>query len=212
MTTSKKNIIKLSMVLIGFILASVLSIGAVVINTSKAKYIEQHQMVYDNTLADFNVNFTLSYGSEPDIHSYSAEDLVQSNGLLRMSINDYSTMKLTINHNGQGWSYLRFKVVESWQHTDSNGKDIITPKELSTYTLDETMYDNRDIDGYIYCKSILKDEQSIQAITKCVSGNDAVDLLSSADASQFVDVSVEIEAVQWNQAQEVWGLTSLPWE
>ena len=212
MIKSKKSLIKLSVLLIGVILTAALTISAVVINTSKAKYSDQFEMEADATLADYSVDFTVTYGTGGNARSYKSESLKQTNGVIRMTASEYSTMKLMLNHSSYGWCYLRFKITESWQHKDSSGKDIITPKELSVYTLDGSMYDNRSIDGYIYCKNILKLTQNINAITKCVPGNDAVDLLSPTDAAQFVDVSVEVEAVQWNQAKEMWGLTKLPWE
>jgi len=211
--TEKKKWIRLSVFCIGILLIVSLGIGAVVINTSKAKYLDEEEMSYKAELQDFDVNFVLTYISDGTEHSVTSEDLSNSNGVFRLSANDYPSLKLNIEYTGKGKCYCRFRITESWQHTDSTGQDVITPKALSKYTLDSNFFDNRSDDGYIYCCEALKDESRLfTAITACTAGEDAIDLLSPEDEAQFVDIAVEVEAVQWNQAIKFWNIDRLPWE
>lgn len=149
--------------------------------------------------------------------SDTALPVLNTNGVYRLNnIDDYDNLKLDIKYRGEGRSYLRFKITESWQHNDG-GHDVITPHSLSIYTLGENFYDNRSDDGFIYYALPLSGEDNVNtltlnAITQCVGGEDAPDLLDNADASTFVDISVELEAVQWNRAKEMWGISKLPWE
>lgn len=143
--------------------------------------------------------------------------VLNSTGVYRLNnIDDYDNLKLDIKYKGEGRSYLRFKITESWQHNDGV-HDVITPHSLSTYTLGENFYDNRSDDGFIYYALPLNGEDNtttltLNAITQCIGGEDALDLLDHTDASTFVDISVELEAVQWNRAKELWGISKLPWE
>lgn len=213
MDTSKKRSFNLIAISIGILLTALITAGAVVINYSLAKYTDGTSQSYTVQLQDFDVGFSLTYTNNGTTHTVSDRDLSANHGILRLSPAEYNSLKMDIDYTGEGMCYCRFRITESWQHTDSTGKDVITPKELSAYTLDSKLYDGRSYDGYIYYAEPLKGENtSVQAITACAAGSDAVDLLSPDDAAQFVDIAVEIQAAQWNQAKKLWGLTKFPWE
>ena len=211
--TSNKGLKRLLIICIGIMLMISLSIGAVVLNASQARYITDDNVVYNAELQDFDVDFLLTYTSNGTEHTVSSGELADTGGVLRVSKENYPSLRLNLNYTGNGKCYCRFRISESWQHTDSNGHDVISPKALSAYLLDSRFYDNRSNDGYIYLTQVLKNNScNISAITGCSAGEDAVDLLSPDDAAQFADISVNVEAVQWNQALKLWNIEKLPWE
>lgn len=214
MATDKKRIITFVSFFLGILIITALSIGAVVMNQSNAKFVEENETSYSARLQDYDVGFVLEYTSGTTEHSITTSDLSDNHGILRLTVAEYETLKMNITYTGEGACYCRFKITESWQHTDTaTGKEIITPKELSAYTLHSNLYDNRSDDGYIYCTELLKGtSRSFTAITSCTAGADAADLISPDDAAQFVDISLELEAAQWNKAADLWELQKLPWE
>lgn len=213
MNKYKKPTVLVAAILIGILVITMSTIGAVVIHYSSAKYSHEDEQSYTGNLLDFDTDFTLTYISNGITHRISEASLSENNGILRLTTKEYATLKMDIDYTGEGMCYCRFRITESWQHTDQNGKEVITPKELSVYTLDSKFYDNRSYDGYIYCSEPFKGaDTSVQAITKCAAGADAVDLLSDDDKAQFVDISIQLESAQWNQAADMWGFDKLPWE
>lgn len=185
------------------------------VKKSDAKNISQTEESYDAELADFDMDFSLTYTSGGNPVTLSSGDLSAQHGVVRLTKAEYNTMKLNAEYTGPGECYYRFKITESWLHSeivDGNPTDIITPKELSTYQFGTDMYDNRSYDNCIYSSVPLKDDnRSIEVISSCTEGADAADLLDPAHASQYVDISVEFEAVQWNRAAKIWGFSELPW-
>lgn len=186
------------------------------IHDSQAMYTQGNEEDFTAELQDFDIDFEMTYtdaGGNPVI--VKASDFAGSHGVKRLTKAEYATLQLKVDYKGKGKCYYRFKITESWMHTDVNtGKDMITPKALSSYTFGENMYDNRSYDGYIYCTEALKDaDKTMTVITKCEEGGDAADLNDKVnDVSQFVDIAFEIDAVQWNRAEVLWGLDKLPWE
>ena len=212
MTNIKKNTRMVAAFCIGILLIVSVSLSALIISNSNAKFTEQEEESYIAELQDFDVNFTLSYVKNGVLHTVTDGEINEHNGVLRLSSEDYKTLRLDIEYTGKGKCFCRFRITESWQH-DENGTDVITPKQLSVYTLDPCLYDNRSDDGYIYCTEALMDEtKEITAVSHFTAGADAVNLIDNTnDRSQFVDISVELEAVQWNRATEFWKLDKLPW-
>ncbi len=184
----------------------------ITIGITNAKYVNADDTSMSAELMDFDIGFTLEYSSVGTQHTVTSGELADSHGVTRLTADEYGTLKMLVDYTGEGKCCYRFRLTESWQHTE-NGRDIITPKELSDYTLAEGLYDNRSDDGYIYaCSALSGTSTSFEVITGCTPGEDAADLISEDDGSEFVDISVELEAVQWNRAKEIWGFTQFPWE
>lgn len=210
---SNNKIFKILALIFGIALIVLIVVNCVIMY-SKGKYTDSVEESYTANLEDFNVSFTLSYtDSSGNDKVVNASDLSSNHGVVRLTSEEYSTLVLNTSYTGQGKCYYRFKIVESWQHKE-DGVDVITPKQLSTYTLSDNMYDNRSDDGYIYCKDLLEgDSSSITAISKFTEGLDAGNLTDNENhKSQFVDIAVVLEAVQWNQAEKVWDIEKLPWK
>lgn len=185
-------------------------VGLCTYSATMARFSKGESAGYSNELKDFDMSYNLSYDgadtNEPNAH-----------GIVRLNIADYASLKLSTTYRGEGKCYYRFKINESWQHKDGSNVEYLTPRSLSDYNLTSDFYDNRGYDGYIYCTTPLSGNApnamiNTNVITSCIPGIDAPDLLDAADASTFVDISVELEAVQWNRAKELWGLSKLPWE
>lgn len=187
------------------------------IEGTNAKYTAQESDVLNGELYSFKVSPIISYTSDEGIvKTITEEDLKNNNGILRLSISEYNTLNVSIKYSGKGKAYARCRLIESWQHIDSeNNVEMITPKELSEYTVSENVYDNRSDDSYLYYKEVLSgenDESIISIVNKFKAGLDASDLLSPDDKSTFVDISISAEGVQWNRAKNVWSKDSFPWE
>lgn len=199
--------------LIVYIVCILILLGFATFANTQAKYAKADTESIVATAKDFDVWFawTTVDGANTSV------PILNNNGVYRLNnINDYDNLKLDLKYKGEGKSYVRFKITESWQHQEA-GHDVITPHSLSTYTLGSDFYDNRSDDGFIYCRVPLygNDANTViskEAIIQCIKGNDANDLLDPSHASTFVDISIELEAVQWNRAMELWGLRELPWE
>ena len=202
--------------LIVYIFCLVIMIGFVSYHYTIARYSKGVNAEYTSELKDFDLSFQLRYNDGIE-HTVSPADLQSSHGVVRLTSSQYESLKLDTMYTGEGKCYYRFKITESWLHKDASDKDVLTPRSLSDYNLSDDFYDNRSYDGYIYCKSVISgnspsDTIVTNAITNCTPGSDAVDLLDPADAATLVDISVEVEGVQWNRAKEIWGLSKLPWE
>lgn len=212
---NKNKIIKISALCLGLALIVSITVGTI-LTSSMAKFTERNTGNYTAELEDFDVDFYLTYtDANNQNQTITPSSLSNSAGVIRLTENEYNTLKMYTSYTGEGRCYYRFKITESWQHTetiDNEQVDIITPKTLSTYSLDNTLYDNRSDDGFIYCKDILSGEsRNFTAITQFTAGTDADNLIDSSHHSQFVDISIELEAVQWNRAEEIWKLSKLPW-
>lgn len=182
-----------------------------------AKYTAQESDVFNGELYSFKVSPIISYTTdEGTVKTITEEDLKNNNGILRLSVSEYNTLNASIKYTGKGKAYARCRLIESWQHIDSeNNVEMITPKELSEYTISENVYDNRSDDSYLYYKEVLSgenDEDTISIVNKFKAGLDASDLLSPDDKSTFVDISISTEGVQWNRAKDIWSMNSFPWE
>ena len=208
----KRFIVSLTVYLTCFVLIA----GFLTYHYTNARYSRGANVEYTSELKDFDLSFQLKYNDGTD-HVVSPADLQANHGVLRLTSAQYESLKFDTIYKGEGKCFYRFKITESWLHKDASDKDVLTPRSLSDYNLSDDFYDNRSYDGYIYCKNAINgssptDTITTQAITNCIPGSDAVDLLDPADAATLVDISVEIEGVQWNRAKEVWGLTEFPWE
>lgn len=195
-----------------------LLVGFFTVHYTIARYSTSTENVYTAELKDMNVDFILTYVKNGETQRLSKNDLVASNGVLRLTPEQYSTMQLTINYTGDARCYYRFKIAESWLYADNNagGASIIIPHTLSDYLLSSAFYDNRSYDGWIYYKNLVDSEspdnvKNVIAISGASVGSDAADLLNG-DHSNCVEISLELEAVQWNRAKEIWGLSKLPWQ
>ena len=184
-----------------------------------ARYSDGAQASYTVELKDFDMDFNLTYTSDTthQLVAVKSAELRASKGVVKLSPTEYATMKFDTIYKGEGKCYYRFKITESWQHETEDNTRTITPRSLSEYTFGADFYDNRSYDGYIYCITPMAgasatDELTTQAVTRCVAGIDAPDLLAASDAANAVEISVELDAVQWNRVKEKWGLTKLPWE
>lgn len=198
---------------------SLVSVLAIVcgVGFTYAKYKRNETGVIEGKLHDFAVTFSFSYVDDDTgiRQTLQAEDLSGTHGLLRLSLTEYDTLQVNTVYTGCGRCMYRFRMIESWQHIADGGTERITPKALSTYVLDTSLYDNRSDDGYIY-SGILSgaNDNSVltcQAITACMQGLDATDLLDEADVSTFVDIAFELDAVQWNRAKVMWRLSNEQW-
>lgn len=211
-----KKIVVVSIVIL-LLVASVITSICVYsnINGSYARTVGVEEESYTAALADFNMDFSLTYTSGGNTVTLSSGDLDAQQGVIRLTKEEYDTLKLKAVYTGPGKCYYRFKLTESWLHRETIGGDtvdIVTPKELSTYTFGTNIYDNRSYDGYIYSSVPLKDaDKNITVISNFEEGEDASDLISPTHASEFVDMSIEFEAVQWNRAEDIWGFSKLPW-
>ena len=211
-----KKIVVVSIVIL-LLVASVITSICVYsnINGSYARTVGVEEESYTAALADFNMDFSLTYTSGGNTVTLSSGDLDAKQGVIRLTKEEYDTLKLKAVYTGPGKCYYRFKLTESWLHRETIGGDtvdIVTPKELSTYTFGTNIYDNRSYDGYIYSSVPLKDaDKNITVISNFEEGEDASDLISPTHASEFVDMSIEFEAVQWNRAEDIWGFSKLPW-
>lgn len=195
----------------------ILCVIGIGVGVTIAKYKTSTSGSLSTQLHDFNVTFEFKYtddetGTEQTI---TASDLQNSNGLLRLSLTEYDTLKVNTIYYGMGKCYYRFRIKESWQHLHDGVTEMITPKQLSDYTLADGLYDNRSDDGFIY-SGVLTGEsdssvQTFNVITSCTKGLDAADLLDEADVSTFVDIMFEIDAVQWNRAKVMWRLSNEQW-
>ena len=196
----------------------VLLVGFFTVHYTIARYSTSTENIYNAELKDMNVDFILTYVKNGETQRLNKTDLVASNGVLRLTPEQYSTMQLTINYTGDARCYYRFKIAESWLYDDNNagGASIIIPHTLSNYSLSSAFYDNRSYDGWIYYKNLVDGEsldnvKNVIAISGASVGSDAADLLNG-DHSNCVEISLELEAVQWNRAKEIWGLSKLPWQ
>lgn len=227
MEIKSKKRLKILIAGVSILLISVIVLSVVFVQNSihhsTAKNTNKEDVSYATELQDFDMDFTLTYQSNGETVTINSSDLASTNAnvnthaVIRLTKEEYATLKLVANYTGSGKCYYRFKVTESWQHVENiDGQDveIITPKQLSVYTLNSSLYDNRSDDGYIYGKEPLKGaSKTINVITKFTEGADATNLLdNTAHASQFVDLAFTFEATQWNQAVKVWDLQKLPWE
>ena len=196
-----------------------LIVGFFTYHYTVARYSDGTSFTQNGELKDFDVDMELRYNDGVE-HVVRASELSNSHGILRLTADQYETLKLDTVYKGEGKCYYRFKITESWLSTTStlgSGNEMLAPRSLSNYNLSGDFYDNRSYDGYIYCKQVMTGEQPsteivTRAINECIPGEDATDLLSDDDKANVVDISVEIEGVQWNRAKEVWGLSKLPWE
>lgn len=214
--SKSKRVVIVSIVVLLLIASAIVSVCVYSdINNSYARTAGVEEESYTAQLADFDMDFSVTYTTGGNTVTLSSGDLNAQHGVIRLTKAEYDTLKLNAVYTGPGKCYYRFKLTESWMHTENIGGDnvdIITPKELSEYTFGTDIYDNRSDDGYIYSSVPLKDDnQNITVITNFTEGADAPDLVNPAHASQFVDMSIEFEAVQWNRAEELWGLSKLPW-
>ena len=215
-----KKIVVVSIVIL-LLVASVITSICVYsnINGSYARTVGVEEESYTAALADFNMDFSLTYTSGGNTVTLSSGDLDAQQGVIRLTKEEYDTLKLKAVYTGPGKCYYRFKLTESWLHRETIGGDtvdIVTPKELSTYTFGTSIYDNRSYDGWIYYKNLVDGEsldnvKNVIAISGVSVGSDAADLLNG-DHSNCVEISLELEAVQWNRAKEIWGLSKLPWQ
>lgn len=195
-----------------------LLVGFFTVHYTIARYSTSTENTYNAGLKDMNVDFTLTYVKNGETQRLNKTDLAASNGVLRLTPEQYSTMQLIINYTGDARCYYRFKIAESWLYADNIavGDSTIIPHTLSDYSLSSVFYDNRSYDGWIYYKNAVDGESSndvknVIAISSVSVGSDAADLLNE-DHSNCVEISLELEAVQWNRAKEIWGLDRLPWQ
>lgn len=199
-----------------YVVCLLLLAGFFMYNYTVSRYSTGVESEFTAEAKDFDVDFQLRYNDGVD-HTVLASDLSSAHGILRLTVPQYSTLQLDTIYKGEGKCYYRFKVTESWLHKSATDEDMLTPRALSDYNLSSDFYDNRSDDGYIYCKTALTGNSpsaviTTNAITSCIPGIDAPDLISSDDVSTLVDIAVEIEGVQWNRAKELWHLSKLPWE
>ena len=176
-----KKIVVVSIVIL-LLVASVITSICVYsnINGSYARTVGVEEESYTAALADFNMDFSLTYTSGGNTVTLSSGDLDAQQGVIRLTKEEYDTLKLKAVYTGPGKCYYRFKLTESWLHRETIGGDtvdIVTPKELSTYTFGTSIYDNRSYDGYIYSSVPLKDaDKNITVISNFEEGEDASDL------------------------------------
>ena len=190
-------------------------IGFFVIHYTVARYSVGDETSYSAELKDFNIDFQLKYTDGGIQQTVGAADLSANNGVVRLTKEQYNTLELDSVYSGEGRCYYRVKIIESWIMVDGANSTII-PHSLSEYDLNSNFYDNRSYDGWIYCKEAIDGEsdsslKSLNVLSVSSGGIDAPDLLND-DASNYVEIAVEVEAVQWNRAKEIWGLNKLPWE
>lgn len=202
-----------SLVVYGVLLSML--IGFFAVHYTVARYSVGDETSYSGELKDFDISFQLKYMDSGVEQTVSATDLAATNGVVRLTKEQYNTLKLDTVYSGEGRCYYRAKIIESWIMVDGANSTII-PHSLSAYTLNENFYDNRSYDGWIYCKEAIDGDsdnelKSLRVLSVTEGGNDAPDLLNN-DASNYVEIAVEVEAVQWNRAKEVWGINKLPWE
>lgn len=211
-TDMEKKRFKVTVIVYLICIAILFSLFVIVVPTM-SRYTKQGSETVVASDKDFDINFTLNYNNGNDVVTLHKADLNASNGLLRLTSEEYSTITVDMNYTGEGRCYYRFKINESWQN---DGAGTIIPHSLSTLTLSEDFYDGRSYDGWIYYKYPVDGEspanvKNVRAISEITIGNDAPDLLEG-DYSNCVDISLEIEAVQWNRVKELWGYSNLPWE
>ena len=190
-------------------------IGFFVIHYTVARYSVGDETSYSAELKDFNIDFQLKYTDGGIQQTVGAADLSANNGVVRLTKEQYNTLELDSVYSGEGRCYYRVKIIESWIMVDGANSTII-PHSLSEYDLNSNFYDNRSYDGWVYCKEAIDGEsdsslKSLNVLSVSSGGIDAPDLLND-DASNYVEIAVEVEAVQWNRAKEIWGLNKLPWE
>lgn len=190
-------------------------IGFFVVHYTVARYSVGDETSYSAELKDFNIDFQLKYTDGGTQQTVGAADLSANNGVVRLTKEQYNTLELDSVYTGEGRCYYRVKIIESWIMVDGANSTII-PHSLSEYDLNSNFYDNRSYDGWIYCKEAIDGDsddelKSLNVLSVSSGGIDAPDLLDD-DASNYVEIAVEVEAVQWNRAKEIWGLNKLPWE
>lgn len=207
--TKKKNIF---MALIAVSVIGIASTVGILSHTGTfAKYTGEESGSVSTQLYSFKAQPLAEYTSDSGkTITVSEDDLKDNNGVLRLSLSEYATLKCSVKYSGEGKAYVRLKLSESWQHERDDGTEMLTPKQLSVYTLDKKVFDNRSDDSYLYYKEPLSmtdaaSEVTLLMITKCKAGLDAQDLLSSDDKSTFVDISISVEAVQFNRLS-VWNI------
>ncbi len=191
--------------------------------------------VYDNETS----SYVFSYCDTDDdtVTRYSltrTQKKLTDDGVIQIDVKDFGDTQLDFVYTGEAMTYCRFKVDVSFLQefsTDTDSETGVTrtqtvPHEYAktssanTYGTDVEgkdiyIYDNTKVDGWYYITGIMTSDTTLEDVLDITSvGKDVYDLLDG-DESEYVEIVVTVDCVQFNRAKALWGIDEnddFPWE
>lgn len=132
---------------------------------------------------------------------------------------DFEDLNISLTYKGEAKNYVRMRMDISWLRVnqyDSSTYDLIL-HELPTYEWGDpdAIYDNREIDNWIYFTNALgenNEEKTISVINLTHAHRDVQDPVEVGDKADYARIYVTLDCVQYNRATELWHLAKLPWK
>lgn len=177
-------------------------VAAIFASLTLAKYIDTSNVKDTVTLEHFDIDlsneFTASFNGK------------KANGIITLTKEEYEEgFYLSLKYIGNGKSYIRVLVEESWIST-AGGIETVVFSGLPAYEFASGglygIHDNRTGDGYIYIKGPTYGDNVIPVIASAKYNPPA-----DGTIADRVKIIIRIDAVQYNRYKAVWRMTELPW-
>ncbi len=157
-------------------------------------------------LQDFTYNIEVSkdsgasFSTQTEVLTYKSSEL-----------SDLNNLQVRIQQVGSGVAYIRVRISHEWLVTESDGSTTrLQGGQHLPFVLADGVYDNRDVDGYIYIPTILSDGETYSIIEGFDSAS--VDFSPLAERSDVqLNIDIQVGAVQFNRYRQIWGVDHLPW-
>lgn len=183
--------------------AAATAIGVFVI----AKYSGTADVSSEANLQWFDVAPVIVGAEGTDYESWDADT-----GVVEMTPAQYQNFALNVQKTGEGWAYIRVSVEDSWRSVDADhGTETVIPVTGNSVNWDSSIVmntDSSDIHGYV--NGIATDPGTIAIIDGPTNPNTLPTGISSSDTNYVVQLSIKVEAIQYNRLDAFWGLTGDP--
>lgn len=185
---------------------------------TQSKYRYSHDQDGSDELQTFYAAATIFDDSNNEIPIIEEVVNGRTKRYFQIPADDFDNLNVVLKYKGEAKNYLRMRIDISWLRTnqdDATKYDLIL-HELPTYEWanPDEMYDNREIDNWIYFKEPLgedNEEHTISVINLTHAHEDVHDPVEVGDKADYARIYITLDCVQYNRATELWNLAKLPW-
>lgn len=126
---------------------------------------------------------------------------VEDDGTILLSATDYEDFILNLKYTGDGKSYIRVLVEESWISIDADGTEtVVISPGAGDFDFGIEIKEGKS-DSYLYVNKVVQRDKTISVIEDV----DLSAFSSALTSSIYVRLSIKVEAVQYNRIIEKWG-------
>lgn len=130
-------------------------------------------------------------------------------GTITLTAAQYENFVLNIEKTGDGWAYVRVSVEESWKTVDTNGTQTAVASVGGTLNTANNIADNITdaADQNLYVEGIVRTQGTINVIA---GSNQLPTDIGTTSNDYVVQLSIRVEAIQYNRLEEFWDLAGDP--